>query len=94
MLVGGEDGGRFFGGLGRTLGALLLSAFVSQKLRGLLAIVGSEDLEVLTTLIEAGTLRPIIERTYPLEAAPAAIRHMSEGHARGKLVVSLATAAS
>ena len=41
-------------------------------------------------MIEAGQLRPIVERTYPLAAAPEAIRHMSEGHARGKLVVSLA----
>ena len=89
VLVGGEGGGRFFGGLGRTLWALLVSAFVSQKLRGLLAIPRSKDLERLTALIEAGKLTPVIERMYPLAAAADAIRHMSEGHARGKLVISI-----
>ncbi len=89
VLVGGEDGGRVFGGMGRTLWALLLSPFIGQKLRGLLALTSTADLEQLTALIEAGELTPVIERTYPLGAAPAAIRHMSEGHARGKLVVSL-----
>ena len=89
VLVGGEDGGRVFGGMGRTLWALLLSPFIGQKLRGLLALTSTADLEQLTALIEAGELTPVIERTYPLGAAPEAIRHMSEGHARGKLVVSL-----
>lgn len=89
VLVGGEDGGRIFGGMGRNLWAILLSAFIGQKLRGLLAIPRTTDLEFLKGLIEAGKLVPVIERTYPLGAAPDAIRHMSEGHARGKLVVSL-----
>ena len=92
VLAGGEDGGRVFGGMGRTLWASLLSMFVRQKLRGLLALPKPGDLEALTTMIEAGQLTPVIERTYPLAAAPEAIRHMSEGHARGKLVVSLAPA--
>lgn len=89
VLVGGEDGGPIFGGMGRNVWALLLSLFVRQRLRGLLAITGREDLERLTELIEAGKLTPVIDRTYPLAAAPDAIRRMSEGHARGKLVVSL-----
>jgi len=89
VLVGGEGGGRFFGGIGRTLRAMLLSAFVSQKLRGLMSIPRVKDLEQLTALIEAGKLVPVIERTYPLGGAADAIRHMSAGHARGKLVVSV-----
>jgi NADPH:quinone reductase-like Zn-dependent oxidoreductase len=89
VLVGGEGGGRFFGGIGRTLRAMLLSIFVSQKLRGLMAIPRVQDLDQLTALIEAGELVPVIERTYPLAAAADAIRHMSAGHARGKLVVAV-----
>lgn len=89
VLAGGEDGGRVFGGMGRTLWASLLSLFVRQKLRGLLAIPRREDLEALTTMIEAGTVVPAIDRTYALAEAPAAITRVSEGQARGKLVVSL-----
>lgn len=92
VLVGGEDGGRVFGGMGRNLWALVLSLFIRQKLRGLLALVRSADLETLTGMIEAGQLVPVVERTYPLDAAPEAVRRMSDGHARGKLVVSLARA--
>lgn len=89
VLAGGEDGGRVFGGMGRTIWASLLSLFVRQKLRGLLAIPRREDLEALTTMIEAGTVVPAIDRTYALAEAPAAITRVSEGQARGKLVVSL-----
>lgn len=89
VLVGGEDGDRFFGPLGRTLWALILSLFIGQKLRGLLALTSTADLEFLTGLIEAGELRPVVERTYPLGEAPDAIRRMTNGQARGKLVVSL-----
>lgn len=89
VLAGGEDGGRVFGGMGRTLWASLLSLFVRQKLRGLLAIPRREDLEALTTMIEAGKVVPAIDRTYALAEAPAAITRVSEGQARGKLVVSL-----
>jgi NADPH:quinone reductase-like Zn-dependent oxidoreductase len=42
---------------------------------------------VLTELIEAGNLTPVIDRTYPLREAPEAIRYLEEGHARGKVVI-------
>jgi NADPH:quinone reductase-like Zn-dependent oxidoreductase len=47
----------------------------------------SEDLLVLTELIEAGKVTPVIDRTYPLGEAPEAIRYLEEGHARGKVVI-------
>jgi NADPH:quinone reductase-like Zn-dependent oxidoreductase len=46
------------------------------------------DIAELTALIEAGRLRPIIDRTYPLAEAAAALRHVDEGHARGKVVIT------
>jgi NADPH:quinone reductase-like Zn-dependent oxidoreductase len=49
----------------------------------------SEDLVVLKELIEAGKVTPIIDRTYPLSEVPGAIRHLQEGHARGKTVITV-----
>ena len=47
------------------------------------------DLERLARLIEAGDLTPTIERTYPLDQAPDAMRHLQAGHARGKLAITV-----
>jgi NADPH:quinone reductase-like Zn-dependent oxidoreductase len=49
----------------------------------------ADDLIVLTELIEAGRISPVIDRTYPLAEVPEAIRYLHEGHARGKVVVSM-----
>jgi NADPH:quinone reductase-like Zn-dependent oxidoreductase len=90
VLVGSEGGGRWIGGaMGRSMRALMLSPFVSQQLRMIIAKATSEDLEFLTELIEAGKVTPVIDRTYPLSEAPAAISHLEAGHARGKLVITM-----
>ncbi|WP_250549770.1 zinc-binding dehydrogenase [Pseudonocardia sp. H11422] len=62
----------------------MLSPFVGQKLRTLVNSENAEDLIVLTELIESGAVTPVVDRTYPLSETPAAIRYMTEGHARGK----------
>ena len=67
----------------------MLSPFVSQKLRGLISTETAEDLIVLKELIEAGKVTPVIEKTFPLDAAAEAVRHLADGHARGKLVVTV-----
>jgi NADPH:quinone reductase-like Zn-dependent oxidoreductase len=88
VVVGGEHGGgRVLGGFDRQLRAPLVSMFVGQRLRGLIAKERAEDLETLTQLIESGSLTPVIDRTYALADAPDAIRHLAEGHAAGKAVV-------
>jgi NADPH:quinone reductase-like Zn-dependent oxidoreductase len=88
VIVGGEGGGRWLGGFDRQiLRAPLLSPLVSQTLRPLTSKERSEDLVVLKELIEAGKLTPVIDRTYPLSEAPEAIRHLEQGHARGKIVL-------
>ena len=89
VIVGGEEGGRWLGGTDRQIRALLLSPFVRQRLRTFLAKEGAEDLLVLKELIESGKVTPVIDRTYELREAPDAIRYLDEGHARGKLVLSV-----
>jgi NADPH:quinone reductase-like Zn-dependent oxidoreductase len=89
VIVGAEGGGRWTGGTGRQLRALLLSPFVQHRLRPLLSVGSKPDLLLLKDLIEAGKVTPVIDRTYPLRQAPEAIRHLAEGHARGKLVIAV-----
>jgi NADPH:quinone reductase-like Zn-dependent oxidoreductase len=89
VIVGAEGGGRWFGGIGRQLGAQMLSPFVGQKLGTFIAKVEGEDLLALKELIEAGKVTPVIETTYPLGEVADAIRHLEEGHVRGKVVISV-----
>ncbi|MGB2571902.1 NAD(P)-dependent alcohol dehydrogenase [Micromonospora citrea] len=88
VLVGGESaGGRLLRGIDRQLRALLLSPLVRQRLVPLVAKESSDNLDALTALIDAGQLRPVVDRTWPLAEAAEAIRHVEGGHARGKNVV-------
>jgi len=89
VIVGGEEGGKWLGGLGRPIGASLLSLFVSQRLRMQVPKERLADIQTLKELAEAGKIAPVIERTYALSEAPEAIRHLEEGGARGKLVITL-----
>jgi NADPH:quinone reductase-like Zn-dependent oxidoreductase len=89
VIVGGEAGGRWLGGTDRQLRALLLSAFVGHKLTTFITAEKRQDLVVLKDLIEAGQLTPVIDRTYPLSETPKAIRYLQEGHARGKVVITM-----
>jgi NADPH:quinone reductase-like Zn-dependent oxidoreductase len=87
--IGGEGGGRWIGGVGRSLWALALSPFVSQRLRPIVATANAADLQHLAELIEAGKLAPVVDRTYSLAEVPDAIRYLTGGRARGKLVVAV-----
>lgn len=89
VIAGGETGGRWLGGTDRQLRALLLSRFVDQKLGTFICSENHEDMLVLKELIEAGKVTPVIDRTYPLTEAPQAIRYLEQGHARGKLVITI-----
>jgi NADPH:quinone reductase-like Zn-dependent oxidoreductase len=87
VITGGEGGGRWLGGTDRQLRALALSPFVSQKLGTFVNKENYEDMLVLKELIESGKVTPVIDRTYPLRDVPEAIRHLEEGHAKGKVVI-------
>ena len=54
------------------------------------ADVATEDLELLSELIEVGKVRPQIDRRYPFAEIPAAIAYLDQGRARGKVVVGVA----
>jgi NADPH:quinone reductase-like Zn-dependent oxidoreductase len=90
VIVGGEHGGRWTGGIGRQLRAVALSPFVRQRLAMKTPKEHYADLERLAQLIEAGKVTPVIDKTYPLHEAADAMRHLQAGHARGKLVITVA----
>ena len=87
VIAGGETGGRWLAGNDRQLRALLLSRFVDQKLTTFISTQNHTDLIVLSELIEAEKITPVIDRTYPLSEASKAIRYLEQGHARGKIVI-------
>jgi NADPH:quinone reductase-like Zn-dependent oxidoreductase len=89
VITGGEEGGSFSGGMNRQLRALAVSPFLRQRLTMFIAKQRSSDLERLTRLIETGRVTPSIDRTYPLDEAADAIRHLADGRARGKVVISI-----
>ena len=90
IIVGGEGGGKLVGSVTRTLRAALLSPFVSQQLKGLIATAENPaELLELRRLIEDGTVTPVLDRTFPLADAVAALRYVQQGHACGKVVVTL-----
>jgi NADPH:quinone reductase-like Zn-dependent oxidoreductase len=89
VITGGETGGRWLGGTDRQIRALLLSRFVSQNLTTFINKENHEDMIVLKELIESGKVTPVIDRTYPLTEAPQAIRYLEQGHARGKVVITV-----
>jgi NADPH:quinone reductase-like Zn-dependent oxidoreductase len=92
VITGGETGGRWLGGSDRQVRALVLSRFVDQKLTTFISSENHDDMIVLTELIEAGKVTPVIDRTYPLSEVGKAIRYVEEGHARGKVVITVARA--
>ncbi len=87
-LVQSSGTGRF-AGIDRLLKALVLSPFVSQSLRTFIARNNTEDLVVLKQLIETGKVTPVIDRSHELSEVPEAIRYVEEGHARGKVVITV-----
>jgi NADPH:quinone reductase-like Zn-dependent oxidoreductase len=88
VITGGEDGDALLGGIGRNLRAQLLSPFVSQKLTAFIARQRRADLVTVRDMADSGAVIPAIDRSYPLSQAAAAVRHLADGHARGKVVIS------
>jgi NADPH:quinone reductase-like Zn-dependent oxidoreductase len=88
VIVGGEEGGDITGGFGRSLRAPLLSMFIRQRLVMHVAKERGADLEALTPLLDAGQVTPALDSIFPLSQAPAAMRHLTQGKARGKVAIS------
>jgi NADPH:quinone reductase-like Zn-dependent oxidoreductase len=90
VVVGGDGGGRWTGGFFRgMLRGPLVSLFIGQKLGGLNSKTTLKDLQAVADLIEAGTVTPVVDRTYQLVEAPDAIRYLAEGHSRGKIIIDV-----
>jgi NADPH:quinone reductase-like Zn-dependent oxidoreductase len=92
VLIGGgganEQG--FLGGLGKALNAAVYSRFVKQKMGMMLAQPSTQDLTLLAEMVQSGKLKAVIDRTYKsLSEVPDAIRYLEQGHARGKVVITV-----
>jgi NADPH:quinone reductase-like Zn-dependent oxidoreductase len=80
---------RWIGGFSRVIPARVMAPLVSQRVRAPEMALRQADLIALTELIGSGKLTPVIGRTYPLREAPKAIRYLQEGHARGRIVITV-----
>ncbi len=87
--VGGPNKGRWVGPLARSARMAVLSPAVSQRMVFFLAHQNKDDLAVLRDLLQSGKVTPVIDRTYPLSQAAEAIGYLEQGHARGKVVLTI-----
>ncbi len=71
------------------LNAYLRSRFVSQKFVAYIAQFNKQDMTVLADLMQSGKMKPVIDKVYKFNEVPAALHYLEQGHARGKVVVSL-----
>jgi NADPH:quinone reductase-like Zn-dependent oxidoreductase len=88
LMIGG-GGSQWVGPLPRLMAALLLSRFVGQRLTMMLAHGSKQDLIVMRELIESGKVTPVIGRSYPFSEVREAVGLVDQGHARGKVVVTM-----
>jgi NADPH:quinone reductase-like Zn-dependent oxidoreductase len=89
VIVGGEEGGAWVGPADRIVPVALMSPFMKQRLLTLMSMERQDDLRALAEMAESGKFTPAVDRRYPLVEAPDAVRHVGEGHARGKVVVTI-----
>ena len=75
--------------MSRPVKMLLLARMARQKMTFFMAEQRRDDLAVLRELLKTGKVTPVIDRTYPLNEVPAAIRYLETGHARGKVVITI-----
>ena len=87
VIVGAEDAGKWLG-IRRQLRAAALSPFIGQTLGFFISKERGQDLEELRKLLETGAIRPVVDRTFPLDEVPEAIRYLRNGRARGKIVIT------
>lgn len=86
---GGPDAGSWIGPLARPVNAILFNPFVSEEFVPFLAELNPDDLALLGDLMQSGKVTAVIDRRYRLSEVPDAIRYLEDGHARGKVIISL-----
>ncbi|KOX18794.1 NADPH:quinone reductase [Saccharothrix sp. NRRL B-16348] len=89
LMPNSGTGGKWLGGARHRVKAEVIRPFTRRRLAPLLARTTRADLEVLAGLAESGQLRTVVGRTWPLNDAARAVRHVGDGHARGKVVVTV-----
>jgi NADPH:quinone reductase-like Zn-dependent oxidoreductase len=89
VMVGGINCGVCLGPLLSWIGGIIATPLETQKQVGILASLESSDLHELGVWLEQGRIRPVIDRTYPLSEVPVALAYLEQGHARGKVIISL-----
>jgi len=80
-------------GIDRWLRGMLLAPFLRLKVRPLVHKDCREDLVTIKDLIESGMVMPVLDKTYPLAKVSTAIQYVTEGHARGRVMISIAYSA-
>jgi NADPH:quinone reductase-like Zn-dependent oxidoreductase len=91
VMIGGGSASEqgFLGAMGNVLKAGLYSRLVKQKMGFMMANSNQNDLALLADMVQSGKLKAVIDRTYKLEQVPEAVRYVEEGHARGKVVITV-----
>lgn len=87
--VGSSQHGGFLGPGSVGIRGALLSPFVHQRLVSVAGKPNAPDLETLATMVDAGDVTPVIDRIFPLDEVPDAMRHLEEGHPKGKIVITV-----
>jgi NADPH:quinone reductase-like Zn-dependent oxidoreductase len=86
---GGPNDGKWVGPMARPIKAMLMSPFTSQKMGMMLAEPNQKDLNLVAEMMESGKLKSVIDRTYPLSQIREAMTYLEQGHARGKVIITL-----
>ena len=89
IVNGGGSPGHIIGAVGSILRAAIVNLFVRQQITMVPTTWSRDDLLAVTEMVDTGTLRPVIDRTYPLADAAAGLQHVEAGHARGKVVITV-----
>jgi NADPH:quinone reductase-like Zn-dependent oxidoreductase len=90
---GGVNDGRWVGPLANPIRMLVLAPFVNQQMGAMMAVIDKRDLGVLADLMQSGKVKPVIDRTYPLNQTADAMRYLEKGHASGKVIITMEEAA-
>ena len=86
---GGPNDSRWIGPFGRIIKTMVLSPFINQQMGMMMADANHDDLTILADMMQSGKMKAVIDRTYKLSEVPAAIAYLEEGHARGKVVITV-----
>jgi NADPH:quinone reductase-like Zn-dependent oxidoreductase len=92
-IIVGAPGGGLIGPLSLAVKAVALSPFVRRRLTMMTAKPNRDDLAFLAELLNTGAVTPVIDRGYRLDQVPDAIRYLEQGHARGKVVITVESSA-